>query len=62
MFKKVTTSENRSYKKSVDYSDQKPYNERLKSAGAVDLRNNSVFIDLQNGYGKIIPKNPKIRF
>lgn len=62
MFKKVTTSKNHSYKKSVDYSEQKSYHERLKSAGAVDLRDNSVFIELQNGYGKIIPKSKKVKF
>ena len=62
MFKKVTTSKNYSYKKSVDYSEQKSYHERLKKAGAVDLRGNSIFVDMKNGYGKMIPKNKSIKF
>ena len=62
MFKRVTTSQNHSYKKSVDYSDQKSYYERLRLAESVDLRNNSIFIDMQNGYGKILPKNKKVKF
>lgn len=43
MFKQITTSKNRSYKKSIDYSKQKSYQERLKIAEAIDLRQNSVF-------------------
>lgn len=62
MFKKITTSQNHNYKKIVDYAEQKSYHERLKSAEAIDLRNNSVFVDLKNGYGKIIPKNKNIKF
>lgn len=62
MFKKVTTSKNRSYKKTVDYSEQKPYHERLKKAGAIDLRGNGIFVDMKNGYGKMIPKNANVKF
>lgn len=62
MFKKVTTSQNCSYKKIADYSEQKSYHERLKKAGAVDLRGNSLFVDMKNGYGKIIPKNKNLKF
>lgn len=61
MFKKVTVCKNHSYKKSVDYAEKKQYQERLRSAGAVDLRNNGTFVDLQNGYGKIIPKNQSVK-
>ena len=32
-----------------------PYHERLKKAKAIDLRENSCFIDLGNGYGKFKP-------
>jgi hypothetical protein len=53
MFKKVTVSNKRS---------KIPYLERLKRAKAIDLRNNSIFIDMGNGYGKVIPKNENIKF
>lgn len=62
MFKQITTSKNHSYKKSIDYSKQKSYQERLKMAEAIDLRQNSVFIDMKNGYGRLVPKNKHITF
>lgn len=62
MLKKVTINNNYRYKKSVDYSEHKSYYERLKKADTVDLRGNSIFVDMKNGYGKIIPKNKNIKF
>ncbi|MHA6529138.1 hypothetical protein [Paenibacillus sp. BAC0078] len=32
-------------------------NSRLTKSGAIDLRNNSYFKDLGNGYGKRVPKD-----
>ena len=40
MFKKITTSNNCSYKQSVSYKENMPYRARLKKAKAEDLKEN----------------------
>lgn len=60
MFKKITTAKNTNYKQCCICKKQMPYHARLKESSATDLRNNSDFIDLGNGYGKLVPRNNKI--
>lgn len=62
MIKKVTTSKNCSYEKSVSYNRDMSYHARLKNAKATDLRNNDEIIDLENGFSKVIPHNKNKKF
>ncbi|MCI9051852.1 MAG: hypothetical protein HFI05_08010 [Lachnospiraceae bacterium] len=54
MFKKITTSNNCSYKQSVSYKENMPYRARLKKAKAEDLKENIKVIDLKNGFSKVV--------
>ena len=38
------------------------YEERLERAGAIDLKNNSIVIENDNGYDCIVPINPNKLF
>lgn len=63
MFNKVTTSQKTGYKKHTSYKEQMSYHDRLVRANAIDLRNNSKIVDMQNGYSKLVPicSDKKIR-
>ncbi len=54
---KVTTSKRTDYKQCCSYKDDMSYHARLKQTKVIDLRNNADFVDLGNGYGKLVPRD-----